>query len=29
MRALQSHQHGVATGNADAAAGLALEQLNH
>jgi hypothetical protein len=29
MRALQGNQRCVATGNADAAAGLALEELNH
>jgi hypothetical protein len=29
MRALQGHQRAVSTGNADAAAGLALKQLNH
>jgi hypothetical protein len=29
MRALQSHQRAVTAGNADAAAGLALKQLNH
>jgi len=29
MRALQGHQRAVTTGNTDAAAGLALEQLNH